>query len=599
MVQIGGGNCTICGSPNTNKSTCPCNPAATKPNWEKHPKWINICPEKQTPSKTTKIIVPVVTTPTKTTTKKIKKIIKSPPKKKITIPTYKPQTFETKEYVSNIVEYSPPKIYKALETPTKFIYKAPPPAKINGDLNLKDIIKSWIGLQNMVAWKINKKYLICKKDEIKGCLIPKDPMKFTTFFNDIIDGTPKTLKKILKLYPNGFSLNELTNNGEKLHHTLQLELYPWFNDPGLDLFLKVIEILRDLVETDSVKYANKQTEKCYMVSNKLLSQECVGIWNTGAVVTNLYDNKKYRMLEKILCPTNCVDTDSYIYQDVLIPSHYFFVFGFGKVIAQSEKVHATIMSIFFILDYLPKYLKPGNNITFVGHSAGFTNGLMISQVLAYSDEDFERLFNIFKGSTSTSLKRLVYCGYAIGKNNYNLCELHNKKYDPSFGPFIIETIKKFKEFRDANINLIKNINFIGSGGAPLLGYGKGPFELSSENIPPTDFTALNSYYNKSIIHFGLANIYKDTTAIDPFLLMNTNNNPPMKNTPIYLLMTTDIYDLNTNLVDVNYYDNPSLQLKNMQTNSGIHPFLFYQKTLALLTENPTLLNPINTEWNKL
>ena len=34
--QIGGGNCTLCLSPDTNKSTCPLNPTVRKPNYEKH-----------------------------------------------------------------------------------------------------------------------------------------------------------------------------------------------------------------------------------------------------------------------------------------------------------------------------------------------------------------------------------------------------------------------------------------------------------------------------------------------------------------------------------------------------------------------------------
>jgi len=37
MFQIGGGNCSICKSPNTNKSTCPCNPDVVSPNYKKHP----------------------------------------------------------------------------------------------------------------------------------------------------------------------------------------------------------------------------------------------------------------------------------------------------------------------------------------------------------------------------------------------------------------------------------------------------------------------------------------------------------------------------------------------------------------------------------
>jgi len=35
--QYGGGNCSLCGSPGTTKSTCPRNPDATNPNPAKHP----------------------------------------------------------------------------------------------------------------------------------------------------------------------------------------------------------------------------------------------------------------------------------------------------------------------------------------------------------------------------------------------------------------------------------------------------------------------------------------------------------------------------------------------------------------------------------
>jgi hypothetical protein len=37
MNQIGGGNCSLCKSPNTTKTTCPLNPDAKKPNVKKHP----------------------------------------------------------------------------------------------------------------------------------------------------------------------------------------------------------------------------------------------------------------------------------------------------------------------------------------------------------------------------------------------------------------------------------------------------------------------------------------------------------------------------------------------------------------------------------
>lgn len=88
MFQIGGANCSICGSTGTNKSTCPCNPNATKPNWDKHPNWIKVCPEKK-----------------KTVTPKLVSV----KKKKLMGP------FEAKKYVS---EYPAPKMYKELKKPT-------------------------------------------------------------------------------------------------------------------------------------------------------------------------------------------------------------------------------------------------------------------------------------------------------------------------------------------------------------------------------------------------------------------------------------------------------------------------------------------------
>lgn len=43
MKQYGSGKCSICNSPGTTKKTCPCNPHVTRPDFKKHPNWINIC----------------------------------------------------------------------------------------------------------------------------------------------------------------------------------------------------------------------------------------------------------------------------------------------------------------------------------------------------------------------------------------------------------------------------------------------------------------------------------------------------------------------------------------------------------------------------
>jgi hypothetical protein len=47
--QFGGGNCTICKSPGTNRSTCPCNPDIdeSRYNYNNHPNWINVGPTKR------------------------------------------------------------------------------------------------------------------------------------------------------------------------------------------------------------------------------------------------------------------------------------------------------------------------------------------------------------------------------------------------------------------------------------------------------------------------------------------------------------------------------------------------------------------------
>jgi hypothetical protein len=49
QLQFGGGSCSLCGSPGTNKSSCPCNPSVTKPNFAKHPMAKNCSGSKVSP----------------------------------------------------------------------------------------------------------------------------------------------------------------------------------------------------------------------------------------------------------------------------------------------------------------------------------------------------------------------------------------------------------------------------------------------------------------------------------------------------------------------------------------------------------------------
>lgn len=43
-MQYGGGKCSMCGSPGTNKSTCPMNPNASNPNRDTHPLAATVVP---------------------------------------------------------------------------------------------------------------------------------------------------------------------------------------------------------------------------------------------------------------------------------------------------------------------------------------------------------------------------------------------------------------------------------------------------------------------------------------------------------------------------------------------------------------------------
>jgi hypothetical protein len=75
--QLGGGMCSICKSPGTNKSTCPCNKDAVNKNYEKHPLWKN-CSAQPSGPETTKAKSP----PKPTTKSPPKPTTKSPPSKK-------------------------------------------------------------------------------------------------------------------------------------------------------------------------------------------------------------------------------------------------------------------------------------------------------------------------------------------------------------------------------------------------------------------------------------------------------------------------------------------------------------------------------------
>jgi len=76
--QIGGGNCSLCKSPNTNKSNCPCNPDTTKPNFEKHYKWKEFCPQIKQDKVVSTNIVQVSDKNKKITKKSPKQLIQEP-----------------------------------------------------------------------------------------------------------------------------------------------------------------------------------------------------------------------------------------------------------------------------------------------------------------------------------------------------------------------------------------------------------------------------------------------------------------------------------------------------------------------------------------
>ena len=48
-MQQGGSKCSLCGSQGVTKTTCPCNPSASKPNWDTHPNATTVCPDVQKP----------------------------------------------------------------------------------------------------------------------------------------------------------------------------------------------------------------------------------------------------------------------------------------------------------------------------------------------------------------------------------------------------------------------------------------------------------------------------------------------------------------------------------------------------------------------
>jgi hypothetical protein len=130
LDQDGGVACGICRSPGTNKSTCPCNPDVKKPNFEKHPRWEEFCPNaKGTPTQ------PKVSPP---------KPQVSPPKPKVSGPC------AVEDYVSGFVDYPAPKIYKSPKLKTT-IYKpvSPPKAKVSPP-KAKSATKRQPQLENLI-----------------------------------------------------------------------------------------------------------------------------------------------------------------------------------------------------------------------------------------------------------------------------------------------------------------------------------------------------------------------------------------------------------------------------------------------------------------
>jgi len=121
FYQIGGVKCSLCGSEGTNISTCPCNPKATNPNYEKHYNWQTCMEKTQVPQKIE--VVP-------------KKIIK---KQKMQEEIKKPEDIKKTKEIRERVEIITKKITKPVPQKKLIIKKEKPIAKSKG----KKMIGEW------------------------------------------------------------------------------------------------------------------------------------------------------------------------------------------------------------------------------------------------------------------------------------------------------------------------------------------------------------------------------------------------------------------------------------------------------------------------
>jgi len=589
MFQIGGGNCTLCGSPNTNKSTCPCNPAAVKPNYEKHPLSITCMDNKLTKQKSPPKPVVVQKSPPKPVvvqksppkpdiipTKKqtnIAKKAKKPVLKKVTqyeapeitdydVEIFNPIEFQRIYTKAPVVKTPGKKIKHNKDIPKKIIDKEPTTDSEKFDF-LMDILTGWQGLNSLITWKIGKKYL---GDCDSTCELP--------------EGIPEN--------------EEITNN------FIISEMKKWdydpFSDPAYDgrmiwdLEREKKEKMKQYLTTYKPNPKLKKTNKCDWIGYgpQYTPSDCINIFKPGAIVTNRINGKKYIMIEKSYCLLHCTH-NSYIYQE-LGTNLYYIIFAVGSLHAGQTNMFMLSSIVSFVVDVLSKYLINNNKVVIAGHSAGFANALYLAKFLSMNLEEIEILQNYTQcslGDYCTNQMKLkdIYNSQNSSEGNLNLLGGNEFRFGKDkYKQKLLNDFEKYKTYRTNHLNQIKNnLITVGSGGHPII----GKIENQERDIYSklfNNFDSIQQFYKYNILHFGTFIYYSISSnwVIDAFLLADrgTRNNTDL----IGLINYVDEKDDEWN-------DNYSTTIVsgtpiNMQPDRSLHAFDIYRNYFAELFKKP-------------
>ena len=225
---------------------------------------------------------------------------------------------------------------------------------------IKTILGGWIGLNNLVTFKIGREYEY--KCDYEICKKPSNFDELSVIINPLLKGKPME-KKIIK--------HNATNN--KLYDIGNIR------EDGIKKAMMTLENSNIMGTLDAKEctlyYSSSQSNYKYVPIS------CIQKFDKGAHILNTLDNKTYILVDWDKTPIASDNLTIIIRMENT--NILFVIFGFGVVPTDPMEMNPdnNMEVVINVIDKIFSHISEKNTVVLCGHSSGIVNAFLVAEII--------------------------------------------------------------------------------------------------------------------------------------------------------------------------------------------------------------------------